>query len=172
MQVGQISRELLGTLMGSWCLKRQLTALQDIYLIASPGMQCFADGLIRTLEGLHQGDRQGMKTLWGGSRVFEVQGLLEECLSDVLSATGLPIQALKGMHPIFTSSSPASPYSPASAVVVFYTLSLVSGCELLLIRPHGSHLICHPAEKAEYYHTIIIPDVIVINERRGCLPCS
>lgn len=92
MQVHARSRQLLGELMGSWSLKKQLTALQDVYFMASPAMQSFTDGLIRTLGERKEGDRQGSGSILGGSAVFELQGLLEECIF----AIAFPLSGLKG----------------------------------------------------------------------------
>lgn len=79
--------------MGSWGLRQELTALQNVYQLASPAMQPFADSLFALLA--EQGDKPLEAT---GAQLFELQGRLEQCLADEQHGHLLPAHAVTCAH--------------------------------------------------------------------------
>lgn len=83
---------MLGSLMGRWGLGCQLAALHDIFLLASPAMQPFAKALFAVAEG------GGTALETGAPGVFELQGTLEQCLSDLPGGPVLPAHCVTCEH--------------------------------------------------------------------------
>jgi len=90
--VDRVGGQLLGSLMGRWGLGRQLASLHDIFLLASPAMQPFAKALFALVEG----GNKALETAHPG--VFELQGTLEQCLSDLPGGAVLPAHSVTCEH--------------------------------------------------------------------------